>query len=430
MLSLIVEDFYVALRGFKNNRGRTILSIIGIMIGITCVITVTTLGSSLKAAISGSLQDFNPRLMIARPNFSKSEVAMGIEFSVANETNDNSFFGEKYRKKIMTEVPKIKNMYFVDLIYTGVGYRDVFLDSMETRAVDYGWLKAENLNLDIGGDFRISDYAEGANKVIIGSRVSKWLFPEGNPIGKKILLYFYSPSQADGSNRMKQKSFEVLGVLEDSEMSISGMPQYYIIIPRMTAIRCGFQSDFSMVDIIANDVNDVKQVKKRLIEITNEIVGRKDSLTVVTLEELIQRFLSTINIVSFVLAAIAALSLLVGGIGIMNIMIVTVTERKKEIGICKAVGASKKNIISQFLAESVILTFIGSILGCIFGIAISYIFISLMKVGGHSGNLSLVLDINGMVIAIIVSVFIGIFFGLYPALQAAKLDPVLALEEE
>lgn len=418
MLNYLLEDFQAAVSTLKNNKGRTILSLSGIVIGIACVITISTLGNSLKIAGTKTYADMNTCLISGMPS--------------GNAKGSGLKINDSYKKKLIDEVQNIKGVYLANIIKATPSSKSSSLDNQEIRAVDYGWLEAEGLKLAYGTDFDLSAYSEGLQQIILGSQIAKWLFPEGNPIGKTVYLYI-SNYTAEGQMSFLPLSFKVKGVLEDA-ISFVGQVRLFLLIPRRFVQRAGFEADFSIIDVIADEQKYVSEIKKEMIKISDELAGVSDSLYCWTLEEVINESVNSINMITFVMGAIAALSLLVGGIGIMNIMIVTVTERKQEIGIRKAIGASKKNIISQFLAEATLLTTFGSLLGSLFGFVISFFLIRILK--GFLTNENSTLDIlfvpdfKAMFIAIIVSVFIGIFFGLYPAVQAANLDPLIALEEE
>ena len=416
MLNTALEDFQTAAKGLKNNKGRTILSLVGIMIGIGCVITVSSLGNSLKVATKKMFEDMNTRLISARPN-------RGI---------DSLKLDDEYRRTVMREIPMIEAVYLENISRAHAIVRNLSLPDQEIFAVDYGWFQASGMKFAVGSDFSKSSYAEGFGEVIIGERVADVLFPEGNPIGKTMWLYFIRYHE-NGERTILPKSFKVAAVLTNTQ-TLSGQTRNYIVVPRSTAIRCGFEGNFTMLDILAAKQEEVAAVKRAVSELSDRLSGTPNTLSMWTLEEIIQQNMTASNMISLVLGAIAALSLLVGGIGIMNIMIVTVTERKQEIGIRKALGASNRNILSQFLSETILITFIGAFFGCVLGLGASPILIHVMQTmiqkQNSDAHLIFVPDIFGMLIALAVSTVIGIFFGLYPALQAAKLDPVIALEEE
>lgn len=413
----MVEDFYSAIQNFKANKGRTILSLSGIMIGIACVIAITSASASLEAGIRSIFEDMNPNLIVARQT---------------KETPYNFKIDDAYRKKLFKNIPNLAAAYYVRYVKAHAVVRDTVLEWQELRAVEYGWTKSERLKFSSGGDFSLADYAEGNNKIIIGEQIAKWFFPEGNAVGKKIWLYAMNlERELPDKKFFVPLSFEVAGVLENTETMI-GQTRFYLVIPEAFRRRTGLTYVVTSINFLAKAPEHVGSVKKAIEKVTEDIAGQPNALDIVSLEETVKRFLGTLKVVTLVFGVIAGLSLLVGGIGIMNIMIVTVTERKQEIGIRKAIGASSRNIITQFLSEAITITGAGAILGCIVGYGIGCILIMVLNATGgeRSPTLRLIFDTKGMLIAVIVSVFIGVFFGLYPALQAAKLDPIIALEDE
>lgn len=417
---MILEDFQTAFQSFRNNKGRTLLSLIGIMIGITCVIAVTTLGTSLKAMAVKMYEKMNPNSVFVVPSY----------FMGGGNVHPINF-NDEFKQKLKENVPNIKAVYYATLLETNQVVRDMVL-GRDVWGVDYGWLESTGMRLARGKGFTLADYAEGNHKMIIGEKVSELFFQEEDPIGKTIWLYIRN-NDTNGPKTIP-KAFEIVGVIENT-FSWFQQPRHYIAIPRMFCIREGFEFYHVNINVVANDKKHAKAIEDGIKAYTEQVSGSPDIVRAWSMERIIQNKMNLINLMAVVLGGIAALSILVGGIGIMNIMIVTVTERKQEIGLRKAIGASKLNIITQFLAESSALSIIGAVLGCGFGLLISYGLISLLNnlntgEGPAGAELVLVPDINGMIIAVTISVFIGVFFGLYPALQAAKLDPVITLKEE
>ena len=196
--------------------------------------------------------------------------------------------------------------------------------------------------------------------------------------------------------------------------------------------QAGNPFEVRSIDVVAHRQEDASLVKTRIQQVSSEIAGARSNGTIkeeviwaFSAEEQFQQFSRMMNMISLILSAIAAISLLVGGIGIMNIMLVTVTERKKEIGIRKALGATNSAIRNQFLIESATLTLLGGALGVVVGVFLSYIAVA----KAFPSYFIFSLNTNGIIISFVVSVSIGIFFGFYPAIKAAKLDPVIALQE-
>ena len=268
-----------------------------------------------------------------------------------------------------------------------------------------------NLELQEGTFFNVTDNQEGTQKIILSSDVAQDFFPAGDAIGKKIMLVVGKVTFG----------FEIIGVLKEQT---SGMENGSAYIPRgfySKKIMPNPNADTVMVQAISN------QIATQLVDIiTNyctEKSGNSYAVRVTSMQSMLDQMSEITNTMSMMLSAIAAISLLVGGIGIMNIMIVTVTERKQEIGIRKALGASPADIRQQFLVESASITLIGGIIGVITGIIISLCVQYVQKQ-------IFVINIKACFISFMFSVITGIFFGLNPASRAAKLDPVIALSGE
>ena len=271
-------------------------------------------------------------------------------------------------------------------------------------------MEAFGLALDSGRYFNVTDNVMGTQKIIIGSNIATTLFPNGDAAGKKIMIVADKVSF----------SFEVIGVLKEQN---SGMED--------SATGCYIPRGFYTKKIAPNPVASIIMVqatsKEKTTELTEAIEkycenlsGTEGSVNVNSMQTMLNQISEITNTMSVLLAAIAAISLLVGGIGIMNIMIVTVTERKQEIGIRKALGASPNVIRQQFLIESASITVLGGVLGIGSGILISFAV-------EYLRSLAYVISWQACIVAFFFSVFVGIFFGFSPASRAAKLDPVAAL---
>ena len=414
------EDFVNALNNFKTNKTRTLLSLLGILIGVMSVIIATSLGSTLYVSIAQEFKDFNMDVVVVNPRWNRSTNLPYLNID------------EDYRQQALSQIPEIKAMFFVRE-FTAQVYRDeLSVGGKSVSAVEPDRLKTLGVAVDYGRDFSISDFANGTQVALIGANVAKELFPEGNAVGKTLTLQI----SASGPNSTPYNfSFEVIGVLKAKDNwfvrasdSVFVNDKFY----KNNLSKAGNPFEVRSIDVVAYKQEYASLVKTRIQEVSSEIARSRSNGTqkeeviwAFSAEEQFQQFSRMMNMISLILSAIAAISLLVGGIGIMNIMLVTVTERKKEIGIRKALGATNSAIRNQFLIESATLTLLGGILGVVVGVLFSYIAVS----KAFPSYFIFSLNTNGIVISFAVSVSIGIFFGLYPALKAAKLDPVIALQE-
>ena len=394
------EDFTNALQNFKMNKIRTILSLLGVIIGVASVIIITTLGQSATENIKGSFGSSGLDIVRISQGFMNRRSGASVSFN------------QDFKEEIYGQIPNIKGIYYTNTMSTTLVYKDLSVSATAT-CIENGYLQMNNMELESGSYFTISDNVQGAQKIILGSEIAAALFPDGGAVGKTITLIY--------SNI--RFGFEVVGVLKESTSGIeSSTTGVYIprgfyskkIMPNPNAgtvvIQC---TDQNLSSTVADDIETYMEEK----------TGVENSVTIISMQSMIEQFDEVMGTVTMLLSGIAAISLLVGGVGIMNIMIVTVTERRKEIGIRKALGATPGAIRMQFLVESATITLFGGFLGIIIGLGLSYLVVYVM-----SWNFGI--QWGACFVAFVFSAFVGVFFGLNPAARAAKLDPVEALSSE
>lgn len=397
----MIEDFFNALQNFYRQKTRTILSLLGVIIGVASVIAITSIGSSsseqIKQTFGSSGLDV---VQISKGFMRRRRDAVQIQFD------------ETFRKELYENVSNIKKVWYKNNISSTISYSETS-SSTSCSAIEHGFLEMYGLELEKGRFFTVTEDFYGLQKIILGKKLAQALFSDVNPVGKSVLVTADKVSFA----------FEVIGVLKEQN---SGMENTEDIayIPR------GFYSKKIMPS--PNAANILVQVtnQNKATSVSTEIeqyckakTGSEYSVNVMSMQTMIEQLGEISQSLSIMLSGIAAISLLVGGIGIMNIMIVTVTERKQEIGIRKALGASPADICRQFLVESATITLFGGIIG-IFAGSLTAVIIEKAK------EMSAVINWNSCVVAFFFSVLVGIVFGLSPAIKAAKLDPVIALASE
>ena len=394
------EDFVNAINNFVRNKTRTFLSLLGVIIGVASVIVITSIGSSSTKKVADTFGSAGLDMVsISSGGMFRRRSAVTIQF---NET---------FRDNLFENVENIKTIWYKNSLNATVTYGETS-SSVNCSAVETGYLEALGMELEDGGRlFNVTDNEEGTQKIILNHDTALSYFPAGDAVGKKILVVVSRVSF----------SFEVIGVLKEQttgmENSAAFIPRGFYnkkIMPNSTAATV-------MVQAISED--KAQGLVDKIKDYCTSLSGTDTSVNVTTMQTMIDQISSITTTLSTMLSAIAAISLLVGGIGIMNIMIVTVTERKQEIGIRKALGASPGAIRQQFLVESASITLIGGFLGVLVGILISLAVEYVQKQ-------AYVINTNACLIAFVFSVFVGIFFGLNPASRAAKLDPVIALSGE
>ena len=395
------EDFTNALQNFKRQKTRTILSLLGVIIGVASVIVITSMGSSSTQEIKNTFGTAGLDV-----------VSISSGFMRRRSSSASITFDESFRKNLFDNVNHIKKIWYKNSLNASLSYGETS-STTNCSAVEQGYLEMYGIELESGRFFTVTEDYYGMQKIILGKTIADALFPSGDAVGKYILAT---------SNNISV-SFEVIGVLKEQT---SGMEQTSngAYIPRgFYSKKIAPNPSASTVIVQAESAEYATELANAVQAYCTELSGSSYSVNVMSMQTMIDQVNQIMTTMSVMLSAIAAISLLVGGIGIMNIMIVTVTERRQEIGIRKALGASPADIRRQFLVESAAITLIGGIAGIIIGIAIS---IAVEYVKGQS----FIVSTGACAVSFVFSVFVGIFFGMNPAARAAKLDPVLALAGE
>ena len=396
----MLEDFIDSLRNFARSKTRTFLSLLGVIIGVASVIIITSIGASSTKQIQNQFGSSGLDLVSVSSGgwMRRNRDAVSVKFD------------EALRKDMFDSVKNIKKIWYKNSVNFSVSYGETTVSSNAT-AIEPGYLEMYSLELDTGSYFTVTDDVAGSQKMIIGSEVASSLFPDGNAVGKGVIV----------SASKVPFAFTVVGVLKEQSAGMESTTTG-IYIPR------GFYSKKikpnPTADTIMVQTTDTSRCSQLVTDITSymtEKSGTEGSVSVNSMQTMIEQINKAMATLSLMLSGIATISLLVGGIGIMNIMIVTVTERKQEIGIRKALGASPFAICRQFLVESASITLLGGALGILLGIALS------LAIEYVSTELPYAIKVSACFVSFVFSVFVGIFFGLSPAVKASKLDPVEAL---
>ena len=391
----MLEDFLNSIQNFKRNKTRTFLSLLGVIIGVAAVIIITSMGESSTKQVQDTFGTNGLDIVEIRSGFMRR-----------NRDSITLVFDESFRENLFDGVKDIKKIWYKNNLSATLSVGEVSA-SVSCTAIEFGYLEMYGFQLKEGNFFSVSDVEEGMQKLILSHDMAEQLFPEGNALGQKIMLVVDKVTF----------SFKIVGITKNQT---TGMETGTAFIPRgfySKKIKPNPSADSVLVQVTSTEKST--QMVQTLTSYCKNLTGT-DSVRVNSMQTMIEQVSKITETMSLLLAAVAAISLLVGGIGIMNIMIVTVTERRQEIGIRKALGANQKDIMQQFLIESASITVIGGILGIIFGILIS---LALEFIKG----MSFALSFQACIVSFVFSVFVGIFFGINPALRAAKLDPVVAL---
>lgn len=391
----MLEDFLNSIQNFKRNKTRTFLSLLGVIIGVAAVIIITSMGESSTKQVQDTFGTNGLDIVEIRSGFMRR-----------NRDSITLVFDESFRENLFDGVKDIKKIWYKNSLSATLSVGEVSA-SVSCTAIEYGYLEMYGFQLEEGKFFSVSDVEEGMQKIILSHDMAEQLFPDGNALGQKIMLVVDKVTFG----------FKIVGITKDQT---TGMETGTAFIPRgfySKKIKPNPSADSVLVQVTSQEKSS--PMVQTLTSYCKNLTGT-DSVRVNSMKTMIEQVSEITETMSLLLAAVAAISLLVGGIGIMNIMIVTVTERRQEIGIRKALGANQKDIMQQFLIESASITVIGGILGIIFGILISLVL-------EYIKGMSFALSFQACIVSFVFSLFVGIFFGINPALRAAKLDPVVAL---
>ena len=404
---LFKESVRIALNALTANKLRSILTMLGIIIGVGAVIAMVSVGLGVKQNITNSIASLGSNMLIVMPGSSNTG---GVRSAAGSRTT------LKYEDAVAIK-SKIKNIDYVSP--TVQRSFQVVNGNQNWNTTVYGvtpeYMSIRSLAVSAGSFISQSDLTKRHRVAVIGTTVASNLYGSKNPVGLNI--------------RVNNQPYKVIGVLESKGQSSMGQDQDdIVIIPLTTAMErlLGITYVQSVnVQVTSQDkMNLVQEDIEALMRQRHRITGGKeDDFNVRNMTSLMETLRETTSMLTLFLGSVAAISLLVGGIGIMNIMMVSVTERTREIGIRKALGATFKAIMTQFLIESVVIGVIGGLIGIAFGCFAS---VMIAKFGGFNT----VITMSPILLSFSFSVGIGLFFGIYPARKAALLNPIEALRYE
>ncbi|MED1437943.1 ABC transporter permease [Aeribacillus composti] len=395
----LMENFRMAFSSILAHKLRSILTMLGIIIGVGSVILVVAIGQggeqALKAQIAGSSNTIEVYYQPSEEELKANPNAMLVDPFTQEDV------------EALKGIPEVKQVVASTTSSYQTRYREETIDAT-VYGINAAYMDVNQLNIDKGRLFTEADFLGGRRVAIISDQLAKDLFKSQNPIGEVVWV--------------SNQPFEIIGILEKpTGIFAFGMSEIYT---PWTAYRNAFgQTNYTQVTLEAVSADEIKAAGEKAEQLLNDMHQTEDSYQVVNFEEIAESIGQITRIMTMIIGSIAGISLVVGGIGVMNIMLVSVTERTREIGIRKALGATRRQILLQFLIESMTLTLIGGTLGILLGAGIASI-ISIFA--GWPSLVSWQVVVGGLLF----SMFIGILFGLLPANKAARLDPIESLRYE
>lgn len=408
--------FKTAIAGVTAHKSRSALTLLGIVIGISSIMLIISIGKGTEDLILKEISSMGAETIVIRP---------GKQPKGLSDVAD-TIFADSIKIKDVEALKKKSNVpYLVDIAPAVAVPGSVSYRGESYRPQMFGWSaefmqKMFDIKLKKGILFSERDIKNKAAVVVVGSKVKRELFGESDALGKNI--------------KIKGKKFRVVGVLASRGQVAFFNPDELVLMPYSTAQTYLLGIDYfnevmtkaQSPELVARTIKDIKATLREMHNITDP---DKDDFFIVTQEGLVSQISTIINILTLFLSSVVAIALVVGGIGVMNIMLVSVTERTKEIGLRKALGATKKDIMTQFLIEAVVLTGMGGVIGIFLGALLSF-FTALILKNFIMLDWTFEFPLSAAILGFGVSAFVGLVFGLYPAGQASKKSPMEALRYE
>jgi len=400
---MVWNALLLALRELRRNVLRSFLTILGIVIGVASVIIMVTLGSGATVQVSQQIASLGSNVVILVPG----QIGPGRGSSVAP-------FNDSDAEAIARDVGDLKAVAptaakSVTAIFANKNWSTAVTGTTNDYFIAANWV------IERGRIFTESELRAGKAVCVIGPTVGKELFGVQEPLGNKI--------------RLKNVSCEVVGQLKSKGQSVMGRDQDDLVIMPLRTFqrRIAGNRDISQIQLSVRDESAIDRAKSAIERLMRErrhlAANEENDFSVMDTRQIAQTLTGTTRILTLLLSAVAAVSLLVGGIGIMNIMLVSVTERTREIGIRLAIGAFERDVLTQFLVEAMVLASFGGLFGVLLALAVSALLAQVLQI-------PLILNPGIMILAFLFSGAVGVIFGYFPARRAAQLDPIEALRHE
>ncbi|AXK49241.1 multidrug ABC transporter substrate-binding protein [Aliarcobacter trophiarum LMG 25534] len=403
---MVLNALLIAIKEIKRNILRSILTILGIVIGVASVIAMVAIGDGTTANVTANIEKLGSNMLNIRVGEEKR----------GSPRDDNSAKPFKLEDitAIKNEIANLKgvtaeNSSMVNVVFGNKSNSSLVVGTTNDYFIIKDW------GLKDGRNFEESELASGKSVCILGTTVVKNIFGDENPIGATI--------------RIKNFPCSVIGILESKGASSFGRDQDEVVITPLKMYQRKIQGNLDISTIIVSVSEDryIEEAKGQIISLMQDRraikVGENDNFHIRDMKDILNTMTSTTRMLTYLLGSIAGISLLVGGIGIMNIMLVSVTERTREIGIRLAIGAMQSEVLMQFLIEAVVLSTWGGIIGIFLGLGVGYIAVGAFE-------LPYIINSQIIIISFVFSTLIGVIFGYFPARKAARLNPIDALRYE
>jgi putative ABC transport system permease protein len=405
----ITNLFRISLKALSSNKFRALLTMLGIIIGVAAVIAMLAIGQGSKKSIQDEISKMGSNMMMAQPGADMFQGGARMAASATKTMVIEDYNAIKAQSNYLSAISPLVNANGQS-IYGSKNW------PVGMQGVNQDYIAIRKYGIQNGRVFTDREIATSAKVCLLGQTVVDELFGEGaDPVGKSI--------------RYNKIPFEVIGVLTEKGENGMGQDQDDVLLAPYTTVQKRVVAITYLNGIYCSTINeDVTQKAKaeleNILRVQHKIKeGEADDFNVRSQQEMLTMFSSTSTVMTILLAVIAGISLIVGGIGIMNIMFVSVTERTREIGLRMAVGARGLDIMTQFLIEAIMISMVGGVIGVALGIGSSYIIKNML-------NWPIVITSTSIVLSFAVCTFTGVFFGWYPAKKAAGLDPIDAIRYE
>ncbi len=423
LINHLIESFVIAYRALKANPVRTSLAVLGIVIGISAVIIVYSAGEGIRSLLLGQIEGFGTNIIetearVPKKGTKQNTTAGGMESGMAMAQ------GVQVTTLTLKDMEDINKLSNISAGYSGIlGQEQVSYQGDARKAILFGvsagYLDIDRGEIDQGNFFTDAEDKALAQVVVLGSKIKEKLFGDQNAIGEQV--------------QIRKSKFRVVGVMKERG-AMGGLSfDDYIYVPIRT-----LQKRIQGIDYVLYMVHELRDISlqdetaeeiRALVRENHDITDpERDDFAVTTMKEMLSMLDTITGALTLLLLAIVIISLIVGGVGVMNIMYVVVTERTREIGLRKAVGAREHDILLQFLSEAIIVALLGGVIGTVFGSVAAYLIAIAAAGSGFDWEFSI--PLKAFFVSIGFAAIFGVFFGVYPARKAARLDPIVALRNE